>query len=184
MTRVILNGTIKGLRGRMGDLIFRQLPDGTTLVTGAPYKMNSRQKRRAKLKRSAAQNAHNDRFQEVSAYARRAAKAHPIYAELAAVTPMKTAYNFAVKDWFHPPVNPRIERDPGCIRVEASDEVLVSRVQVAVLNEAGEVLETVDALRSKGNWWEFATSFEGQKVVAKAWDLPGNHVTFTTEKDF
>jgi hypothetical protein len=63
MTKVILNGTIKGLRGKLGNLIFRQMPDGTTVVTTAQPKMNSRQKKRAKLKRSPAQQAHNSRFE-------------------------------------------------------------------------------------------------------------------------
>jgi hypothetical protein len=53
----ILDGTIKGLRGKNGNLIFRQLPNGTTVVTQAQPKKNSRQKKRAKLKRSPRQKA-------------------------------------------------------------------------------------------------------------------------------
>ena len=83
MTKVLFHGSIQGFRGRIGNMIFRQLPDGTTVVTEAPPKKNSRQKKRAKLRRSAAQKAHNDRFQEASAYARWASKTQPIYAGLA-----------------------------------------------------------------------------------------------------
>jgi hypothetical protein len=83
MTKVILNGTIKGLRGRIGNLIFRQLPDGTTLMTEAPPKKNSRQKKRAKLKRSAAQNEHSSRFRDAIFYAK-GSQNHAVYTELAA----------------------------------------------------------------------------------------------------
>ena len=96
MSKVIFNGSIEGLRGRIGNLIFRQLPDGTTVVTTAPEKKNSRQKKRAKLKRSERQNAHNEDFQEAVHYWHWKGKKNPVYAELAAATVMRTAYNFAI----------------------------------------------------------------------------------------
>ena len=173
MTRVIFNGTIKGLRGRIGNLIFKQLPDGTTLMTQAPAKKTRRQKKRAKLKRSAAQNEHNNRFRKAIAYAK-VAQTHPVYAELAAVTPMKTAYNFALKDWFNAPEIHCIERKKRRIRVQASDNVTVTRVQVMLLDEAGNVLEKGEAVRGKRNWWEYAPQTDGSTIIAEAWDLPGN----------
>jgi hypothetical protein len=178
MTQVILNGTIKGLRGRIGNLIFRQMPDGTTVVSGAQPKKTGREKKRAKLKRSPKQQAHNSRFQEAAAYARAAARIHPVYAELAAVTPMKTAYNFAVSDWWHAPEIHRIERKHGGILVEASDNILVTRVRVTVLDQDGGVLERGEAVRGEGDWWEFASQAEGAKVIAEAWDLPKNVTEF------
>ena len=177
MTKVILNGATKGLRGKIGNLIYRLPPDGTTVVTSAPPKKTSRQKKRANLKRSASQKAHNGRFQEASAYAKWAAREQPVYAQLAAVAPMKTAYNFALCDWFHPPVIHRIERRAGCILVEASDNVRVTRVQVTVLDgPEGSVLEKGEALKGEGDWWKFAFQSEGKTIIAEAWDLPG-HVT-------
>ena len=114
-------------------------------------------------------------------YARYAAKALPIYAELAAVTTMKTAYNIAVSDWFNPPMIHRIERRDERILVEASDNVMVTKVQVTVLDAEGKVLEKGEAIRKEGSslsegWWEFASSQEGTTIIAEAWDLPG-HVT-------
>ena len=87
MPKVLFHGSIKSFRGRIGNLIFRQLPDGTTVVSEAQPKLSSRQKKRAKAKRSPRQNAHNERFQEASFYARHASKSKPIYAELAAFAP-------------------------------------------------------------------------------------------------
>jgi hypothetical protein len=173
MTRVIFNGTIKGLRGRIGNLIFKQLPDGTTLMTQAPAKKTRRQKKRAKLKRSAAQNEHNNRFRKAITYAK-ASQTHTVYTELAAVTPMKTAYNFALKDWFYGPEIHQIQRRKGRIRVQASDNVMVTRVQVTLLDESGSVLEKGKAVRGKRNWWEYVPQTESKTILAEAWDLPGN----------
>ena len=174
MTRVILNGTIKGFRGKIGSMIFRQLPDGTTVMTQGQPEKNSREKKRARLKRSPRQQAHNSRFQEAASYARRAARIHPVYAELAAITPMKTAYNFAVSDWFHAPEIGCIAQREGRIRVDASDDVGVTKVQVTVLDDESRVLETGEAVRDEEDWWEFASRAEGKTVIAEARDLPGN----------
>ena len=71
-----------------------------------------------------------------------------------------------------------IERKDGRIRVEASDNVMVTKVQVTILDEEGKVLEKGDALNVEGNWWEIVTSVTSAdgKVLAEAWDLAGNVV--------
>lgn len=173
MSKVLFHGSIKGFRGKIGNLIFRQLPDGTTVVTQAPPKKTSRQKKRAKLKRSERQKAHNSRFGEGVAYAK-AAQVHPVYVQLAAAAPMKTAYNFALRDFMHPPVIHRVERAGGVVRVEASDNIGVHAVRVSVLDEQGAVLETGDAVRVDGDWWEFASQAAGASVLAEASDLARN----------
>lgn len=179
MTRVLFHGSIQGFRGRIGNMIFRQLPDGTTVVSEAPPEKSRREKKRDKLKRSARQQEHNNRFKRASVYARRAARSQPVYAELAAAAPMKTAYNFALSDWFKPPVIHRIERREGRILVEASDNVMVKTVRVTVLDGPdGAVLEQGEAVRGEGDWWEFASQREGKTIIAEAWDLPGNLTSF------
>jgi hypothetical protein len=60
--------------------------------------------------------------------------------------------------------------------VEATDNIMVAKVCVTIFDEAGEILETGDAVRQEDNWWEFASHTEGKTVEAEAWDLPG-HVT-------
>lgn len=173
MTKVILDGPIKGLRGKIGNLIFRQLPDGTIVMSQAPAKKNRREKKRAKLKRSARQQAHNSRFKEAVIYAK-VAQRRPIYADLAAVTPMTTAYGFALSDWLKPPEIHSIERKEGRILVEASDNVLVTKVHVTLLDDQGSVLEKGEAVRGEGDWWGFAFQMEGAKILAEAWDMAGN----------
>lgn len=179
MARVILDGTIKGLSGRMGDLIFRQLPDGTTQVTLAPRKKNSRQKKRAWKKRSPAQKAHNKRFQEAVHFAS-ASQTQPVYAGLAAAAPMRTAYSFALSDCLKPPEVQRIERRGSLIRVQARDNIGVTRVRVTVLDGPdGSVLERGEAVRKRGNWWEYRPQTGGKTIVAEAWDLPENMAQLT-----
>ena len=175
MTKVFYNGSIANFRGRIGNLIFRQLPDGTTVVSQAQPKETGRRKKRAKEKRSPRQKAHNERFADASHYARME-QTHPVYVELAAASLMSNAYNFALKDWFKPPVIHRVERQAGAILVQATDNVTVARVRVTILDGEGKALEKGEAVRRQGDWWQFAPKAEGASILAEAWDLPG-HVT-------
>jgi hypothetical protein len=169
MPKVRLNQLLNSLRGGIGNLVFRQRPDGTTIISGAPLSRG----RKATPK----QKAHRERFKEASRYARWAARHYPVYAKLAAGTPdWKSPYNFALSDWFEAPVIHRVERRDGCIHVEASDNIGVTRVRVSVLDDAGKVLERGDATRTAENCWEFASQTQGKSVIAEAWDLP-EHVT-------
>jgi hypothetical protein len=181
MTRVILNGTVKGFRGKIGGLIFRQLPDGTTVMSQGQSKKNSREKKRAKERRSARQKEHNNRFQEAVFYARAAARTELLYAELAAVRPMWTAYNAAMHDWFHAPEIGCIAQQEGRIFVDVSDDARVTKVRVTVLDGDGCVLVTGQAVREEGDWWQFVSHAEGKTVIAEAWDLPGNVTNLVLE---
>ena len=174
MPKVLFNGSIQGFSGRLGDLIFRTLPDGTTIVSTAPAKKTAREKKRAKLKRSAAQNTHTSHFRKGVCYAKEAARILPVYQERAEATPTWTAYNHAMYDWFHAPRIGCLAQEDGYILVEASDDVLVTRVQITILDNEGCVLEKGEAVRKEGDWWEFVSPAVGKTVIAEARDLPGN----------
>jgi hypothetical protein len=174
MTKVLYNGSIQGFSGKIGDLIFRTLPDGNTIVSRAPKKRTWKEKQRAKRKRSAAQNAHTSHFRKGVYYAKEAARILPVYQERAAATPTWTAYNHAMHDWFHPPQIGCLAQKDGFLLVEATDDVLVTRVQITILDDEGRVLEAGQAVRQEGDWWEFASRVRGRTVIAEAWDLPGN----------
>ena len=105
---------------------------------------------------------------------------HPLYAELAAGARSRwlSPYNFALADCLKPPVIHRIERVGGWIRVQASDNIRVDKVHVTVYAEDGSVLERGLALQAAENWWEYVTFTEGKRVMAEAWDLPGNRAHF------
>lgn len=166
MAKVADNLVVEGLRGKIGNLLFRRMPNGETWVS-KNYDFSKR-------KFSKAQKKHQGRFQEAAVYAKSASRKYPIYAQLAKGT-VKSPYNWALSDWFNPPVIHQIERAKDRIRVVATDNVRVTKVQVTILNKAGKVLAKGEAAKGKGNWWDYVTPIEGS-ILVEAWDLAGNLV--------
>lgn len=168
MAKVTFNSLLEVIRGSIGKLVFRKRPDGTVIISGAP--------RYEKDRRSQKQKEYRAHFKQGSAWAKWADDYYPIYKELSSTDVAKGAWkspcNFALADFLKPPVIHRVERRDGCIRVEATDNVGVTRVRVTLLDEAGTVLEKGDAVRADGNWWEYACQAESHKIVTEAWDLP------------
>jgi hypothetical protein len=105
---------------------------------------------------------------------------HPIYAELAKGT-WKSAYNFALSDWWHAHVIHQIKRQKGKILVDATDNIGVVRVWVTIRDEQGKAIETAEATRGRGNWWKFTPQTEGGSILAEAWDLPENRSSLVLE---
>jgi hypothetical protein len=167
MAKVRNNVILEGLSGSIGNLVFRQMPDGGTRVSAKPdfsQRVFSQE-----------QKDHQDRFKQAVAYAREAAKTQPIYAELAEGT-TKNAYNIALSDWFNPPVIHEVERKGGRLRVWASDNVRVTDVGVKIVDESGRLLEGGQAGQVDAEWWEYVSKVakvEG-KVEVTARDLAGN----------
>ncbi len=170
MAKAIRNAILQGIKGNMGELVFRQMSDGSTRISSKPDF--------SRREFSQGQKSHQSRFKEAAAYARYAAQTQPVYAELAKGT-VRTPYNWALADWFHPPVIHSLEREGDVIRVHATDNVQVAKVAVSVLDEEGNVIEKVEGIKREGDWWEAACVSEG-KVLAEAWDLAGN----VTRKDY
>ena len=172
MAKTTLNRIIEALRGKLGNLIYRQRPDGTIIVSGVPLY----NKRKATPK----QKAYRQRFGRRATYASWLAKKHPIYAELASTEEARarwlSPYNFALADCLKPPVIHRIERRDGRILVEATDNIMVAKVFVTVFNEENKIIDMGDAVRQEGDWWEFGPKTEGKTIRAQAWDLADNHV--------
>lgn len=173
MAKATFEKWFKGLRGKVGDYIYRLMPDGRTVVSRAPHS--------DEFDFSEGQLNHQNKFRAAAFYARQAAREQPIYAELAAATTMRTAYNFALSDWWHAPVIHRIERRDERILVEATDNVLVAKVQVTILDEQGTPLEKGEATKAEGDWWEFTSNTDGKTLIAEAWDLPNNVTKFVVE---
>ncbi len=176
MAEVKANPIVQGLSGGLGrDLMFRRLRDGRTILCVKPDF--------SRRVFSEGQLSHQERFKQATAYAKWAAKAQPIYAELAAGT-MKSAYNVALSDWFHPPQILAVETggwtgEAGAtLQVKAQDDVMVAGVSVLI--RAGEtVVEEGDATQSDGLWWDYVTQVsvsEEVSVVVRVVDLAGNGV--------
>ena len=168
MAKVDLNKLIQSIHGKVGDLVFREMPDGSIVVSKVPT--------RKKKKGTPAQLAYrNGTFKGRTQWAKWAQHKYPIYAELAAGRPLLTAYNMAISDAAHPPVIHSVLRKDGRIRVQAWDEILVAGVKVTVRDAQGQLLEAGDARQVEKDWWEYTPQAEG-RVSASAWDLPGNQV--------
>lgn len=165
MAKVKRNLMLQGISGAINKtLVFRQMRDGTTILSAAPDF--------SRRVFSKGQLTHQSRFQQAAAYARRAAKTNPIYAELAKGT-TKTAYNIALSDWFNPPVIDLVKWEERRIRIWASDNVLVTKILVTVMDEQEKMLEQGQAQQVNQAIWEYSAQATG-KVIVEAWDLPGN----------
>ena len=173
MAEAELSKMIKSIRGKVGGLVFRQMPDGSIVVSSAPKK----KRRSSKGQKAYRKGTFTDRAQ----WAKWAQHEYPIYARLAAERPMITAYNLAMSDIAHPPVIHRILRQEGRILVQASDEVFVNKVMVEILDEAGTLLDEGDAVQLEGDMWEYTAKVEGKQIVARAFDLPGNSAQMVLE---
>lgn len=167
MAKVKKNDIMEGLSGRLGkQLVIRHMRDGRTIVLTRPDFSNR--------VFSEDQLSHQSRFQQAAAYASMASKTNPLYAQLAAGT-SKNAYNLALSDWFNPPVVHQVRREDSCIRVHASDNVLVTKVVVTLLDEQGHILEQAEATLINNAWWEYNTSSTTQaSILVEAFDLAGN----------
>lgn len=165
MTRAKMNGLISGLSGSVDkDHYARTTRGGKTIISLKPD-FSNRQFSEGQFHVQGGMKA-------AAAYASVASKANPIYAKLAKGTD-KNAYNVAVGDWFNAPVIWRIEWNDGHIRVLASDDVMVTRVTVTILNEARQRLEQADAELKLGARWEYQAVHQGL-VRVEAWDLASN----------
>jgi len=94
MAKVTLPSWITGIKGRMGDVVFRVSQNGETYITRSPDM--------SAVEWSPAQQAHRQRFQAAIAYAK-AAMADPdaraIYEKQAAAQ-NKRPFQMAVSDYF------------------------------------------------------------------------------------
>jgi hypothetical protein len=111
-------------------------------------------------------------MKQAAAYAKVASKENPIYAQKARGT-AKNAYNLALRDWFKAPVIHRIMWEQGNVRVDAHDDVMVTKVTVTILDEAGQPLERGEAELTLGVWWDYHAANSG-RIRVEAWDLAGN----------
>jgi hypothetical protein len=174
MAKAKLSKLIESLRGEIDGLVFREMPDGSIVVSKVP----TRKKRKAT---PAQKEYRNGVLPHRAHWAKWAYKHYPIYEELAATMPMINAYNLALKDISHPPVIYRVLREDGRILVNAWDEIQVAGVRVMVHDEQGKLVEAGEAFQFEKDWWEYIPKAAG-KVSASAWDLPGNKVRMELEE--
>jgi hypothetical protein len=171
---------MQGLTGLLGDqLVLRTDKAGRTIVGVRPTYNENRGF-------SAAQTEHHEAFREASAYAK-SNKDLDVYRQRAAGTP-QNAYNVAMADWFHKPQIKEVDLtewngQPGqTIRVWATDDVKVSKVNVVITRPDGTVLEQGEAVQADEMWWDYTTTAPAAgdaRLSVKAHDLPGHAAEVT-----
>ena len=179
MARVKLNPIIEELRGQVGELVFKRYGDRVVV---------SKKPDMSKVKPSAAQLAHRERFRQATVYGR-VALADPatraLY-EAAAKSRGKPVVSVAIGDFFNAPSVDGIDLSgyTGAVGDEiviaASDDFAVWRVRVGLSDVDGAVIEEGEAVESPGDsgrWVYVATAAvaAGTKVWAgvAALDRPG-----------
>jgi len=171
MAKVKRNIVMSGVSGSLGpDHYARITRDGRTIISQKPDFSNRQF--------SEGQFDHQSRMKQAAAYAKVASRDNPMYAKKAAGT-SKNAYNVALGDWFNAPVIHRIEWHEGKVRVDATDDMMVTKVTVTILDEEGQRLEQGEAELSLGVWWDYKASNRG-RILVEARDLAGN----VTRKEF
>jgi hypothetical protein len=166
MAKLKKNAVISGLSGSLGkDHYARQTRDGETIISVKPD-FSNRQFSEGQLNVQSGMKA-------AAAYAKVASKENPIYAKLAEGT-AKNAYNVAIGDWFNPPdILSMILGFDGFIRVDAMDDVQVTKVVIAVLDQQEKHLEQGEAELMLGIWWDYKPANRG-RIQVEAWDIAGN----------
>lgn len=168
MAKARTNEIFTSLSGTISqDHYVRTTRDGRTIISLKPDFSNRQF--------SEAQLGNQSRIKQAAAYAKAACKENPIYAMKAEGT-AKNAYNVALADWMNPPVIHRVERLGNRIRVQASDNVCVTKVSVTIMDNREGVLEQGEARQVDDRHWEYAPGSTGRLVI-EAWDLPGNRTT-------
>lgn len=176
------NPLLKGIRGRLGEMVSRLFRGKVVLACSARKTKTSTNRRRAS----------KSRFLDAVQYANKQV-ANPVNkAEYAArITGSKvSAYAVAMADFFHAPVVSLIDTSAyrgnvgDTIAIAASDDFKVRSVLVAITDGKGRTIEQGEAMPSEGmpDSWRYTarianTSLPGTKIAVAASDKPGNIAT-------
>jgi hypothetical protein len=178
MSQIKDNYAMKGMSGKLADLLVYRQWFGRTIVAKPPRKVSTI---------SAAQQAVRDKFKLATAYAAAAIVApatSQIYKDL--VTPGISAFNVALADYFNAPViaDIPISTYTGSagdrISIPVTDDVMVRSVHVAITHANGSLVEQGLAIADlDGLHWVYTVtqanaSLSGSRITVTAKDLPGN----------
>lgn len=148
---------------------------------------------RSNTPQSDKQKEHQQEFQQAIVYAKNAL-ADPIQkaAYEAKTDGNQTAFNIAVADFFHAPNIEAIDLSAYTgklgdkIRVEVTDDFMVTSVTIHIYNPDGSLVEEGPAVPDAGNplWWVYTakavnTTIAGDKIIVKATDRPGHQTEQT-----
>ena len=179
MAKVAKNIVLYGASGKLGDQIVIRQRGGTTILAQAPGERKSEP--------TEAQRIHQSKFQQAIIYGKKVVADAAEKAEYEVKAEgLKTGFNVAVADFFHAPSVDEIDltnysgQVGDTIRVRVVDDFRVVQVQVGIYNADGSLVEQGDAVQDDNvlDWLFTGTvineSTDGDKIVVKASDKPGN----------
>ncbi len=179
MAKVRLNPVLEGIRGKVGELVFKRYGE-EEVVTRAPD-LSGRDP-------TPKQEAVRSRFKLAALYGKTALadpQSKALY-EAAAKEKGLSLFALAVADFFHEPAVQEVDLSAYSgkvgerIGIQASDDFEVAGVEVAIRNAEGAVLEKGPAARNGSDTaWTYTTTTEipsGQSVSIEvtATDRPGH----------
>jgi hypothetical protein len=173
------------LSGIFGESVSIRKVNGRIIITNRP-----KRKRGKPTEKVLAQQR---TFKEASSYAKTAAanpEARALYAT-GRKGKHESSYTVALRDFMNPPEVSAIDATgyrgtPGdIILINATDDFKVTRVKLVVTDANGVVIEQGDAIdvsATRFNQWEYKAvstnpSIPGTKIIAVAYDRPGNQGT-------
>ena len=176
MAKVKLNPILEGVRGKVGDLVFKSYNDEVLIA---------RKPDQSSIEPSSAQIAQRERFSQAVLYGK-TVMADPetkaIY-EAAARRKGKPVFSLTVADFFKAPSVDLVDLGnyagaPGDeIHIRASDDFAVSRVMVAISDADGNAIESGEASQALGEWVYTATEAVSPgtvvRILVTAVDRPG-----------
>lgn len=181
MSKITENLLVRGARGNLGKQFVYKKRGNDTHITRMPTisKDAVPTEKQAKTR---------DLFSEAAQYANGVMSSTDLKKEYEKkLTPGKTIFNLAVRDYLKPPVIRAIDSSgykgvPGSvIVVNAKDDFRVAEVQLRIHTAAGVLLEEGKAVLDpvKRSLWNYTATqnnavLTGSVVTAKALDLPGN----------
>jgi len=181
MAEVGKNIVVTGLSGKLGDLIVFRNRGGKTIVSQAPGKREQEP--------TEAQEQHQLRFQEAILYGKASITDPEKKASYqAAAEEGQSAFNVAVADFLNAPHIDEIDvshytgQPDSYIQVRAVDDFEVAEVTMTILNtDSSEVEHGTAELQPDSAWWRYTAtavneSLDGDKIIVRVSDLPGNLV--------
>lgn len=180
MAKIKGNHFMKNVRGMIGKQVVYKERLGTPYVAARPEINEDRVA-------TDEEQGNRNRFGEAVEFGKQAVKNPALKKEYAALAKRgQTAYNVAVSDARIPPqINSLLTqgyngRIGSCILVQATDNVKVRRVHVAIFDETMELIEQGEAADNGDNFnWIYAATVSvenvrGCTVEVSAYDIAGN----------
>lgn len=177
MARISKQSLMYGVRGMFGGQVVFKKRRGKRYVAAAPQVNENRVPAEKEY-------ANRLRFKRSNDYASTAVKIPELKAQYEAVAKKgQTANNVAFSDAFHAPkilamlTHGYYGVKGNVISIQATDNFKVTAVKVFIYDAANTLVEGGDAIDNgdKLNWMYTVTAnVMGSRIVAKAYDLPGN----------